>query len=275
MIAQTPPCQSTVTGDLQIEEFSSKTFGTTGFLSVWLPPGYGTAANASRRYPVLYLLDGQILFDDCRGGVPEWHIDETLTHLIQAQTIAPLIVVGIDPGRGQRMHEFLPYKDTVFSPASPEPAGKRFPDYLATEIIPFVTSKYRTEKGPQAIGGASYGAITALYALLARPDLFTLGLLESPSMAVGNGQLLRDTEHLFKGPSRLYLGIGGRESGGDPGSAENLGYIAMVRALERNFQSVAVNPPAVLTVVQPEGKHMPATWATRFEQAIQFLYPKK
>ena len=52
-----------------------------------------------RHYPVLYMLDGQILFDDCRGGVPEWHVDETLTRLIQERAIEPLIVVGIDPGR--------------------------------------------------------------------------------------------------------------------------------------------------------------------------------
>lgn len=216
LIGQAPACKSTVTGDLKIEPFTSKTFGTTGFVSVWLPPGYASPANAMRRYPVLYMLDGQILFDDCRGGVPEWHVDETLTRLIQERTIEPIIVVGIDPGRGQRANEFLPYKDTVFSPAVAEPAGKQFPDLLGTEIVPFIADKYRIEKGPQAIGGASYGAIAALYALLTRPDLFTLGLLESPSLAVGNGQLLRDTEHLFKGPSRVYLGMGGLESGGSP-----------------------------------------------------------
>jgi Putative esterase len=126
-IARTSTCRSTVTGDLTIVSFPNKTFGTTGFLSIWLPPGYTSTANASRRYPVLYMLDGQILFDDCRGGVPEWHIDETLTRLIQAGSIEPLIVVGIDAG--QRIHEFLPYKDSVFSPASPEPAGRQFPRF--------------------------------------------------------------------------------------------------------------------------------------------------
>jgi enterochelin esterase-like enzyme len=160
--AQTPACTSTATGDLTILSFPNKTFGTAGFLNIWLPPGYASRANASRRYPVLYMLDGQILFDDCRGGIPEWHIDETLTRLIEAGSIDPLIVVGIDPGR--RMHEFLPYKDTVFSPASPEPAGKLFPDFLANEVAPFIAARYRIEKGPQAIGGSSYGGVAALYA---------------------------------------------------------------------------------------------------------------
>jgi enterochelin esterase-like enzyme len=101
--AQTSTCKSTATGDLTIVSFPNKTFGTACVLSIWLPPGYTDPATASRRYPVLYMLDGQILFDDCRGGVPEWHVDETLTRLIQAGSIEPLIVVGIDPG--QRMHE--------------------------------------------------------------------------------------------------------------------------------------------------------------------------
>jgi enterochelin esterase-like enzyme len=128
--ARTAPCESTVTGDLQIIRFTNKTFGSTGFPGIWLPPGYAAAANASHRYPVLYMLDGQILFDDCRGGVPEWHVGETLTRLIEAGTVRPLIVVGIDPG--QRNREFLPYKDPVFSPSSPEPAGKEFPNFLVS-----------------------------------------------------------------------------------------------------------------------------------------------
>jgi predicted alpha/beta superfamily hydrolase len=198
-------------------------------------------------------------------------VDEILTRLIEAGTVRPLIVVGIDPG--QRDREFLPYKDTVFSPSSPEPAGKEFPNFLANEVVPLIAGRYRIEKGPQGIGGASYGAIAALYALLARPDLFNLGLLESPSLAVGNGQLLRDTEHLFEGPSCVYLGMGGMESGGSPDSPENLGYIAMVHILEQNLKGTLVNPPAVLTVIQPEGKHRPASWASRFERAIEFLYP--
>jgi predicted alpha/beta superfamily hydrolase len=120
--------------------------------------------------------------------------------------------VGID--RGQRMREFLPYKDYVSSPASPGPAGKQFPDFLASEMVPFVAGRYRIEKGPPAIVGSSYGAIAALDALLQLPDLFTPGLIERPSLAVGNGRLFRNTEHLFKGPSRVYLGMGERDSGG-------------------------------------------------------------
>ncbi len=272
MNAQESPCKSTAIADLTIVPFSNKTFGTAGYLNIWLPPGYADHANISRRYPVLYMLNGQILFDDCRGGVPEWRVDETLTRLINAGTVKPLIVVGIDPGK--RDHEFLPYKDSVFAPTSPEPAGKRFPDFLANEVIPFITDRYRIEKGPQAIGGGSYGAVAALYALLARPDLFTLGLLESPSLAIGNGQLIRDTQYLFKGPTRVYLGMGGSESGGNPNSEENQAYITMLRMLERNLKAIAVDPPVVLSFTQPNGTHTPATWATRFEKAIEFLFPK-
>lgn len=271
-VGQTPVCNSTATGDLTVVPFANRTFGTQGFLNIWLPPGYGFAANATRKFPVLYMLDGQILFDDCRGGVPEWHVDETLTRLIEGGRIEPLIVVGIDAGN--RQNEFLPYRDSVFSPASPEPLAKRFPDFMADEVIPFVRGHYRVEDGAQAIGGGSYGGVAALYALLARPDLFHLGLIESPSLAVGNGQLLRDTEHLFKGPARVYLGMGGREAGPDENSSENLGYVEMIRTLQRNLEAVTVDPPAILTVIRPHANHSPNAWSARFEEAVEFLYAR-
>jgi len=69
--------------------------------------------------------------------------------------------------------------------------------------------------------------------------------------------------------------MGGRESGGRAESAENLGYVEMARTLERDLKSIAVDPPAILTVIQPDAQHTPSAWATRFETAIEFLYPKK
>src|SRR5581483_9833785 len=72
------PCQSTVTGDLEIVAFKSSVFDNTRNLRVWLPPGYRDAASAGRTYPVLYLFDGQFLFDKCTGPrrETEIHLDE-------------------------------------------------------------------------------------------------------------------------------------------------------------------------------------------------------
>ena len=135
-----------------------------------------------------------------------------------------MIVIGVDQMGISRPYEYLPYKDTIFDPDSPEPAGKLFPDFLAHDILPLIDGRYRTTKVPRMIGGASYGAVAALYALLARPDLFDAGLIESPSLGVGNGQFLRDTDHLFRGPSKVFLGSGAKEFGDDPGGPDNSGY---------------------------------------------------
>src|SRR5579862_3843639 len=92
-----PECKSTVVGDLQKKTFASTTFGDTQTLRIWLPPGYNDPANAQKHYPVIYMLDGENLFDACTSSFHhEWQIDETLTRLIAANAIEPIIVVGID-----------------------------------------------------------------------------------------------------------------------------------------------------------------------------------
>jgi enterochelin esterase-like enzyme len=99
MLAQEPPCQPTGVGHLEIFPLVSKVFHNTRSLRVWLPPGYGDAANAQRKYKVLYLLDGQSLFDACTAFVhEEMRADETLTELTTAGKIEPIIVVGVDNG---------------------------------------------------------------------------------------------------------------------------------------------------------------------------------
>ncbi len=79
--AQTPaPCKSTASGDIEIVPLKSTVFSNERNLRIWLPPGYHDAANASKTYPVLYLFDGQALFDRCTapGQIGEWRVDETL-----------------------------------------------------------------------------------------------------------------------------------------------------------------------------------------------------
>lgn len=276
------PCIPTVVGDLQKRTFTSITFGDTQTLRIWLPPGYNDPANAQKRYPVLYMLDGEKLFDICASSFhQEWHIDETLTKLIANSEIDPLIVVGIESPGARRGDEYIPYFDPIF--AAPEPHGKLFPDFLATEVLPLVAHEFRALNDPDhtAIGGSSYGAVAALYALLHRPDLFRLGLLESTSLQVGNGQLLRDTATLVIGPKRVSVGVGMNELGEnlkfarDHGlDAFNQGFVQLSEQLAKNLEAAAMNHPAVVFVKQPGAKHEENAWAERFPAAIKFLFPK-
>lgn len=121
------PCKHTVTGQLQVFRFDSKVFGNTRMLRVWLPPGYDDAGNGARRYPVLYMFDGQNLFDACTASdlEHEWQVDETLTRLIAGGKVDPMIVVGIDNAGASRLNEYLPWRDVIQTPDMPEPDGRR------------------------------------------------------------------------------------------------------------------------------------------------------
>jgi enterochelin esterase-like enzyme len=276
-------CKSTVVGELQKRTFTSTTFGDTQTLRIWLPPGYGDPANAQKHYPVLYMMDGENLFDACTSSFHhEWQIDETLTRLIADNEIDPLIVVGIDSPGKRRTDEYIPYADPIFSAA--EPHGKLFPEFLATEVLPFITHELRVLNDPDhtAIGGSSYGSVAALYTLLHRPDLFGLGLLESTSFQVGNGQMLRDTAPLAIGPRRVSVGVGMNELGdnaardhGMESAVFNTGFVQLSEQLAANLKAAAFNHPAVLVVKQPGAKHEEAAWAERFPAAIKFLFPKQ
>jgi predicted alpha/beta superfamily hydrolase len=280
-----PPCKSTVTGDLRIQTLQSATFGDTQTLRVWLPPGYTDPTNAQRAYPVLYMLDGQNLFDVCASGFNhEWQIDETLTRLIQSGTIEPIIVVGIDSSATRRSDEYIPFQDAIFG-GPHNPHGNLFPQFLTDEVLPLVSKQFRIKSGPAntAIGGSSYGAIASLYALILRPDIFGLGLLESTSLQVGNGELLRMTHSLIVGPRKVYVGVGTGELGGDVTlataralvpEAVNAGMAKASEELAANLKSAAMNQPQVLFVATP-GAHQEAAWAKRFPQAITFLFPKQ
>jgi enterochelin esterase-like enzyme len=111
-------CKSTVTGTLEMIPLESKGFGNKRFLRVWLPPGYSDPVAAAKRYPVLYIFDGQLLFDRCTSQPlrDEWHVDETMTDLIAKKIVEPLIVVGIDNAGLDRTDEYSRYSTVPTAP---------------------------------------------------------------------------------------------------------------------------------------------------------------
>jgi predicted alpha/beta superfamily hydrolase len=279
-------CPATVSGDLRVESLKSAIYGDARTIRVWLPAGYDGAANAEKRYPVLFLFDGQTLFDSCTAfkGEQELQVDETLTRLIGDHTIPPMIVVGIDSS-SRRTHEYRPYRDTVADPTAPEPIGRDLPAFVVNEVMPHVAARYRLTVDPTqtGIGGTSLGAIAALYVLLNRSDRFGLGLLESPSLPLGNGQMLRDTAFLARGPDRVSIGVGSTELAVPQGekfaahlriplAAANAGFVKMVEVLAENMRAAYLNRPQVTLVVEPNANHTSASWARRFPPAIAALY---
>lgn len=267
------PCRSTATGDLRLHTVTSAVFGNERTVRVLLPAGYDDAANAERRYPVLYMLDGQNVFDACLSDVSrrEWGVDETVQRLVADGKIPPLIVVGVDHAGAARGHEYLPYKDFIGNPDMPEPAGRQFPDFMAQEVMPLVDGRYRTLTGQPntGIGGSSYGGIASLYALLARPNTFGYALIESPVLWIGMGQLVRDTSPLIAMPRKVFMGFGGREIG-DAQVSERV--IGLVREVEANFRTAGYNDTNLQVVIDPEAEHNEPAWEKRLPGALTFLF---
>jgi len=271
--APTVACKSTVSGDLRLHTLKSAIFGNERTIRVLLPAGYRDAANADRRYPVLYMLDGQNVFDACLSDVSkhEWGVDETVRKLVAENRIPPLIVVGVDHAGKDRAHEYLPYKDFFGNPDMEEPAGKRFPDFMTREVMPLVDGNYRTLTGHPntGIGGSSYGGVASLYALLAKPTTFGYGLIESPVVWIGMGQLVRDTSPLVAMPRKVFVAFGGKE-GPDPVTSERM--IGMIRQVESNFQAAGYDETNFRFVVDPDAVHTEAAWEKRLPGALSFLF---
>ena len=272
--AATDACKSTVSGDVRMHSLESHIFGNTRIIRVLVPPDYDSAANATRHYPVLYLLDGQNLFDACLSDVShrEWGVDETVLRLIASHAIPPLIVVGIDHAGKDRAHEFLPYKDFVGNSSMPEPMGRRFPDFLTDEVMPLVAAQYRVLPGHDntGIGGSSYGGVASLYALLAKPAVFGYGLIESPTLWIGMGQLVRDTSPLVAIPTRVFFGFGGLEVTGEAKEARLMA--SLMRVVEGNFRAAGYDDTTFRYVVDPGAGHNEDAWARRLPGALTFLF---
>lgn len=275
--AQTPtakPCTPTVVGTVENFELKSTVFDNTRTVRVFLPPGYSEAANRDRHYPVLYMFDGQNLFDACLAydHFHEWQVDETVTRLAGEGKIEPLIVVGLDNAGDKRAFEYLPWPDGVQNPGGPPTAGMRLPEFLIKEVMPVIEARYRVAKGREntAIGGSSYGGVAALYVGLDAPIVFGKVLAESPILWVGNGQLVRETSVLAVGPIKVFMAYGGKE--GDVAAADEA-QVKMIKLVETNLKNALYSPSEVKFVFDPDAHHNEEAWAKRLPEALMFLFP--
>src|SRR3984957_6144760 len=258
------------TGDLRIHPFRSRIFRNSRFLRVWLPPGYEEPANADRRYPVLHLNDGQNLFESSTSftGV-EWQADETADRLIREGRIAPMIVVGIDNAGKERFREYMPHRS--LQPMMLRVQGRKYPNFLMKEVMPFVARNYRVATGPEntGLGGSSLGALIALYTAMVRPGLIGRLLLESPALWASNRQLIRESRETASWPERIFLASGTSEAG-RPDRDQSM--VDDVRELAGIIRRSGVNEKRLRLVIAEGAVHHESAWAQRFPEALKFLF---
>jgi predicted alpha/beta superfamily hydrolase len=268
------PKEPSVLGELEIITINSKVYKNIRNLRVWLPANYFAPVNRNKHYPVLYMQDGQNLFDEATAFNHEWKFDETVQFLTGSMRIHPMIVVGID-NTPRRSNEYLPYPDPenkeLGKYETQDVQGKQYGDFVINEVMPLIQKKYRVLTGAHntGLGGASYGGAVTLYTVLAHPGVFGKALIESPSLLIGDKRLLKDAEKAAQFPERMYVGIGTAESSDDKVSASN---VEAVQQLEKVLRARGLGPDRLKVVVEEGAKHDEVAWSKRLQSALLFLY---
>jgi enterochelin esterase-like enzyme len=251
---------------VDVHVLESKYLQTSRRITVMRPPACGATP-----VPVLYLNDGQNLFDPGRAfGGNTWRVAETVNRLMGEGRIPPLMIVGIDHGGVSRAREYLPVEDDR-NPHARRPLGRQYVEFVTREVIPFVERSYPVSRrtSGRALGGSSYGAASALLTGLERPGVFGRLLLESPSLYVGGRILLRKARRAPRWPARVYLGVGTDET---PRPDVNRETVENVRTLESILRAAGLGPRRLKVVVEPGARHTEAAWAGRLPEALAFLF---
>jgi predicted alpha/beta superfamily hydrolase len=258
----------TLTGDFRTHpKFHSKFLPTDRDVMVYLPPGYD--ADSRRRYAVLYLHDGQNLFDGATSFIPgqEWCVDETAQSLIVAGLIEPVIIVGIYNTGNERVGEYTPSADPRLKVGGKADLYGRL---IVEELKPFIDSHYRTkhDAADTGLGGSSLGGLVTLYLGLRYPNVFGKLAVVSPSVW-WDGRLIVDDVRTSRPTTRARIWL-------DMGTDEGMNATADARTLRDALVSKGWRLDDDLKYFEAVGaKHGETAWAQRVEPMLRFLFPKK
>jgi predicted alpha/beta superfamily hydrolase len=251
------------------ERFRSRFLRNQRDLVVYVPAGYDE--QPARRFPVLYMHDGQNLFDPATSFIPgmDWKVAQTADQLIAAGALQPLIVVGIYNAGKARIQEYTPSK-------APRMGGGRADQYarfLLNELIPFIQREYRVDSAARStgIGGSSLGGLLSLYLGLKFSDVFGRIAALSPSVWWDQRILLRIAAALkLASRPRIWLDVGTKEGAANEGP-HIVGDVEQFRdlLLEKGWR---LGHDLHYQCVQGAG-HDEAAWAQRVGPFLQFLYP--
>jgi len=246
------------------EQFPSRFLRNKRDLIVYLPPGYDQ--QPSRQFPVLYLHDGQNLFDGSTSFIPgmDWHIGQTADQGIYEARVEPLLIVGIYNAGKQRLGEYTP----THMPRLGGGRANRYAKFLLEELQPFVRRSYRVLDGPQntGIGGSSLGGLVSLYLGLKMPQVFGRIAALSASVWWNERVILRFAAAAPTRPTpRIWLDAGTREGGRTLEDVERFRDVLLGKGWQLGRD---------LHYQRVEGaEHNESAWAQRVGPFLQFLFP--
>jgi enterochelin esterase-like enzyme len=244
-------------------QFRSRFLRNQRDLIVYLPPGYNE--QPWRRFPVLYLHDGQNLFDRATAFAgQDWNIQGSADYLIQSGAVEPLLIVGIYNTGKSRIYEYTPTK----VPKLGGGRADRYAKFLIQEVIPLVHQQYRAlpDASQTGIGGSSLGGLVSLYFGLKYPQTFGRIAALSPSVWWHQRAIHRFAAAATPEPRpRIWLDIGTREGPRIVQDVEQLRDILLKKGWREGED---------LHYARVEGaEHNEASWSQRVGPFLQFLYP--
>lgn len=267
-----PRGQHTVRGTLKVRrDLYSPELNNRREIVVYLPPSY---AAGEQRYPVLYMHDGQNLFDGATSFAGEWYVDETMEGLASQGIEA--IVVGIPNNGPRRANEYIPFP----SPELKDAQGEQYVAFIADTLKPLIDRDFRTLPGREhtGIAGSSLGGLISLYAYFRRPEVFGLAGVFSPAFRMGKQGIFPFVQDAPFAPGKIYMDVGTAEGTGlVTGSAHTQRsfadhYVQQVRRMNNLLRRKGYRPNESLRYVEEAGGiHHESAWARRLPDALRFL----
>lgn len=249
------------------DNFEMPQLGRSRRIWLYLPPDYKTSG---KRYPALYMHDGQNVFDEATSFAGEWGVDETLDEL-HSKGDPGIIVVAIDNGEERRLDEYSPWKNPEMGGGE----GDAYLEFIVKTLKPYIDENYRTLPGRQntAIAGSSMGGMISLYAILKYPDVFGKAGVFSPALWFAPEIFeFAEKSNPPKPGTRIYFVSGAKEShtGMEKGVYEH-GQKKMIETLQK-----AGFKPGEETIshIKKDGEHSEWFWRREFEGAYFWLFER-
>ena len=242
------------------EAYEIPQLGRKRRISVLLPHNY---YETDKRYPVLYLHDGQNLFDEY-APYGNWGVDKALNRLAY-QGYEDVIIVAIDHGGVLRIQELLPY----VTPRYTEAEGDLYLRFMLEDLKPMIDNRFRVLPGRAftGIGGSSLGGLLSLYAGFEYPNIFGNMMIFSPSLWISEEIYKRAKSFQPGGPTDIYLYAGGMESANHYGQVLRLDNILQEKRKYDDFDIIFSH--------NPSGQHKEIHWGQQFPLALKWLYFNK
>ncbi len=240
------------------EDYEIPHLGATRKISALLPHDY---YDSDRQYPVLYLQDGQNLFNPF-APYGDWAIDKSMANMASVG-YSDIIIIAVDHGEKERIKEYLPYDHPKFGHGK----GKVYIQFMKEKLIPYVNNRYRTltDYENTGIGGSSMGGLISLYAGLTEADIFGKMMIFSPSLWMSKKIFIEANAFKPLPKTKIYVYAGGKESKAHLPNVKKLESILIDKIHNAVLFDFEIS-------VNDTGEHAEFYWGQEFPKAVKWLF---